>query len=74
MARKKPEGIAAVAAKQDPVSIQELTMQDFYAAFALQGLLAYYGDRSVIESDDGLTSVHAAAMDHADEMLQRRAA
>ena len=73
MARKKPEGIAAVAAKQDPVSIQELTMQDFYAAFALQGLLAYYGDRSVIESDDGLTSIHAAAMDHADEMLNRRA-
>ena len=48
-------------------------MQDFFAAFALQGLLAYYGDRSIIESDDGLTSVHAAAFDHADEMLQRRA-
>lgn len=59
-------------AKQDPVSIQELTMQDFFAAFALQGLLAHYGDRGVIESDDGLTSVHAAAFDHADEMLQRR--
>lgn len=49
-------------------------MQDFFAAFALQGLLAYYGDRSVIESDDCLTSIHAAAFDHADEMLQRRAA
>jgi hypothetical protein len=73
MARKKPDGIAAIVAKQDPVSIQDLTMQDFYAAFALQGLLAYYGDRSVIESDDGLTSIHAAAMDHADEMLNRRA-
>ena len=70
--RKKPNGIAAIVAKQDPVSIQELTMQDFFAAFALQGLLAYYGDRSVIESDEGLTSVHAAAFDHADEMLQRR--
>ena len=74
MARKKPvEGLAAIVAKQDPVSIQDLTMQDFFAAFALQGLLAYYGDRSVIESDDGLTSIHAAAMDHADEMLNRRA-
>jgi hypothetical protein len=73
MARKKPDGIAAVIAKQDPVSIQDITLQDFYAAFALQGLLAYYGDRSVIESDDGLTSIHAAAMDHADEMLNRRA-
>ena len=73
MARKIPEGIASVVAKQDPVSIQELTMQDFFAAFALQGLLAYYGDRSVIESDDGLTNIHAAAFDHADEMLTRRA-
>jgi hypothetical protein len=74
MARKpKAEGLAAIVAKQDPVSIQELTMQDFFAAFALQGLLAYYGDRSVIESDDGLTSIHAAAFDHADEMLNRRA-
>ena len=74
MARKpKAEGLAAVIAKQDPVSIQELTMQDFYAAFALQGLLAHYGDHSVIESDDGITSIHAAAFDHADEMLTRRA-
>jgi hypothetical protein len=73
MARKpKAEGIAAVVAKQDPVSIQELTMQDFFAAFALQGLLAYYGDRSAIEGDDCFTSIHAAAFDHADEMLQRR--
>jgi hypothetical protein len=72
MARKKPDGIAAIVAKQDPVSIQEMTMQDFYAAFALQGLLAFYGDRSIIESDDGITSIHAAAIDHADEMLQRR--
>jgi hypothetical protein len=73
MARKpKAEGLAAIVAKQDPVSIQDLTMQDFFAAFALQGLLAYYGDRSIIESDDGLTSIHAAAFDHADEMLQRR--
>jgi hypothetical protein len=73
MARKKAEGLAAIVAKQDPVSIQDLTMQDFFAAFALQGLLAYYGDRSVVESDDGITSIHAAAFDHADEMLNRRA-
>ena len=37
MAKRKPEGIAAVIPKQDPVSIQELTMLDFYAAFALLG-------------------------------------
>lgn len=70
--RKKPDGIAAIVAKQDPVSIQELTMQDFFAAFALQGLLAYHGDKSYIPDDDGRTSIHAAAFDHADEMLQRR--
>ena len=72
MPRKKADGIASIVAKEDPVSIQELTMQDFFAAFALQGLLAHYGDRSAIEDDDGITSIHAAAFDHADEMLQRR--
>jgi hypothetical protein len=70
--RKKAEGLAAIVAKQDPVSIQELTMRDFFAAFALQGLLAHYGDLGVIGGDDGVTSIHAAAMDHADEMLNRR--
>ena len=74
MARKKLDGIAAIVAKQDPVSIQDLTMQDFFAAFALQGLLAYYGDKSTILDDDGRTSIHAAAFDHADEMLSARAA
>lgn len=70
--RKSPKGIAAIVAKQDPVSIQEMTMQDFFAAFALQGLLAYYGDKSVIADETGMASIHAAAYDHADEMLQRR--
>jgi hypothetical protein len=71
--RKKPvDGLQALVAKQEPVSIQDLTMQDFFAAFALQGLLAYYGDRNAIVDDEGRTSIHAAAFDHADEMLQRR--
>jgi len=76
MATRKPkgEGLAAIVAKQDPVSIQDLTMQDFYAAFALQGLLAFYGDRSYIPDVDGhASSLHVAAFDHADEMLTRRA-
>ncbi len=37
MARRKAEGIAAVIAKQDPISIQEITLLDWYAAFALLG-------------------------------------
>jgi len=72
--RKKSEGLAAIVAKQDPVSIQELTMQDFFAAFALQGLLAHYGDHTTIQVDDIPVNIHMAAFDHADEMLQRRAA
>ena len=72
MARKKPDGIAALVAKQDPVSIQDLTMQDFFAAFALQGLLAYYGDKQTVVDDECRISIHAAAFDHADEMLARR--
>jgi len=71
--RKSPKGIAAIVAKQDPVSIQELTMQDFFAAFALQGLLAHYGDHTTIQVDDIPVNIHMAAFDHADEMLQRRA-
>jgi len=70
--KSKAEGLAAIVAKQDPVSIQELTMQDFFAAFALQGLLAHYGDRTVVENDEGFIDIHSAALGHADEMLRRR--
>jgi hypothetical protein len=41
MPRKKPDGISALVSKDtEPVSIQALTMQDWYAGFALMGLLA----------------------------------
>lgn len=35
MVRKKREGIEALIDKTDPVSIQEITLQDWYAAFAM---------------------------------------
>ena len=35
MARKKPEGIEVLTAPPEPVSIQDITMLDWYAAFAL---------------------------------------
>jgi hypothetical protein len=35
MAQKNPEGIESLRIKQDPVSIQEITMLDWYAGFAL---------------------------------------
>ena len=35
MARKKPEGIEILTAPAEQVSIQDITMLDWYAAFAL---------------------------------------
>ena len=37
MARKKAEGIEALVEKSEPISIQEITMTDWFAAFALLG-------------------------------------
>lgn len=65
--RKKPEGLAAILPKQEAVSIQELTMQDFFAAFALQGLLAHHGDVDY-------SNVHEAAFYHAEKMVALRPA
>jgi hypothetical protein len=38
MARKKPEGIEALVSKEEPISIQEITMLDWYAAFAVMSI------------------------------------
>lgn len=38
MARKKPEGIEALIDKPDPVSVQDIRMLDWYAAFALMSM------------------------------------
>jgi hypothetical protein len=67
MATRKPksEGLAAIVAKQDPVSIQDLTMQDFFAAFAMQGMLA---DPTTPEIMD----IAGAAYEVADAMLKAR--
>lgn len=35
MVKKRSEGLEALVAKQEPISIQEITMQDWYAAFAM---------------------------------------
>lgn len=35
MAKKQSEGLEALVPKQEPVSIQEITMQDWFAAFAM---------------------------------------
>jgi len=67
MPRKKADGIASIVAKEDPVSIQELTMQDFFAAFALQGICASGAFKEW--TNEQLT---VESYDIADEMLQRR--
>jgi hypothetical protein len=62
VARKKPEGIEALAAKPEPPSIQDITMLDWFAAFALMGI----GTQA--------DSVAAASMafDRAEEMMKQR--
>jgi hypothetical protein len=68
MAARKPkaDGLQALMAKQDPVSIQELTMQDFFAAFAMQ---SFWADPEVV----GTQSQAAEwAYEMADEMLKAR--
>lgn len=68
----KAEGLAAIVAKQEITSIQDLTMQDFFAAFALQGMLSYYGDCSFVEGEDGFDDIHSVAFHHANAMVKRR--
>lgn len=60
MARKKPEGIEALTAPPEPVSIQEITMLDWYAAFALM---------STTQSHD---TAAKWAFDRAEAMMKER--
>ena len=60
MARKKPEGIEALAAPPEPISIQEITMLDWYAAFALM---------STTQSHD---TAAKWAFDRAEAMMKER--
>jgi hypothetical protein len=62
VARKKPEGIESLKPKQDPISIQEITMLDWYAAFALLG-------QSPMSTPE---ETARSAFDQAEAMLQER--
>lgn len=62
MARKKPEGIEVLVTKSEPVSIQEITMLDWYASFALMG----------IGSEASNTSAVSMAFDRAELMMKER--
>lgn len=62
MVKKKAEGIEALVPKPEPVSIQEITMLDWYAAFALMG----------IGSEASNTAATSMAFDRAELMMQER--
>ena len=64
VSRKKSEGIEALRPKQDPVSIQEITLLDWYAAFALMGIS--------IADEIEPTAAAKIAFERADAMLQER--
>ena len=51
-----------------------MTLRDYFAAKAMQGMIAYHGDKMHIVDSDGRTSLHFAAYDHADAMLKAREA
>ena len=65
---------AAAAATQTGQQASAPTVRDCFAAAALQGLISYYGDRLHIVDADGRASLHAAAFEHADRMLEARGA
>jgi hypothetical protein len=62
MARKKPEGIEILTAPAEPISIQDITMLDWYAAFALMG----------IGSEASNTTAVSMAFDRAELMMAER--
>lgn len=62
MARKKPEGIEALAAKPEPPSIQEITMLDWFTAFALMS----------IGTDVDNATAASIALNRAEEVMKQR--
>lgn len=64
MARKKPEGIEVLTSSPEPVSIQDITMLDWFAAFALMG----------IGAEASNVSAANMAFDRAEEMMKQRQA
>ena len=62
MARKKPEGIEALVSKEEPVSIQEITLMDWFAAFALMS----------VGPDVHSATAASRAFDRAEEMMKER--
>jgi len=62
MARKKAEGIELLQSKQEPLELQDMTLTDFFAAFAMLG-------SSTMNSPDDLAK---EAYDKAEAMIRER--
>jgi hypothetical protein len=54
--------------------MQGMTLRDYFAAKAMQALIAHYGDAIHIVDESGITCLHFSAYDHADNMLKAREA
>jgi len=63
MAKKLKEGIELLRPKQDPISIQEITLMDWYVGFALMNISN--------ETSDALAA--SMAFDRAEAVLKERA-
>jgi hypothetical protein len=63
--RKPPRklGVEALLKKRDPVSIQEITLQDWYAAFALINMT---------KDDNTYQEIAATAWEISDAMMEER--
>jgi hypothetical protein len=59
----KKLGVEALLEKSDPISIQEITLQDWYASFALLGIPKNFHSHQEIAS---------AAWDFAEAMIEER--
>ena len=62
MARKKAEGIELLQPKQEPVELQDMTLTEFFAAFAMLG-------SSTMNHPDDLAK---EAYDKAEAMIKER--
>lgn len=63
---------AKIAGLENECRALRETLRDKFAAAALQGLMAYYGDVSHIVTESSRIAITAAAYDRADQMLDAR--
>jgi hypothetical protein len=62
--------------KEKPVPLQDLTMRDFFAAFAMMGMVSQYPCQAIDRADGGIPidnqSLAGDAYDIADALMEER--